>query len=186
MGCPPRYRCRGSPLHAGCPSRAGPDHESSQGHARSNVPRRVSRCPGRFTETLLMRMNLTGVAGSTASIARHSLVVARVTRSRGCPKTPFRLMTWPRHEITASQPRTLSRSSASLRDSRSASTTVSLGFFATPAGSLSADLTMARTLTPRPSSCCTTLPPVRPVPPTRSTVRSDVIGSPPLDAPRAG
>ena len=53
-----------------------------------------------------MRTNLTGFAGCDASIARHTLVVACVTRSRGGPNTPFRLMTWPRHEMTASQPRT--------------------------------------------------------------------------------
>ena len=82
-------------------SRAGGTRpRSAQRTARSNRPRRVSRPPGRFTETVLMRMSLTGCAGRSSLVARHTRSTDRVTRSRGCPKTPCALIVWPRQEIT--------------------------------------------------------------------------------------
>jgi hypothetical protein len=39
-----------------------------------------------LTETLLMRMNLTGAGGCSASTLRHRRFVALSTRSRGDPK----------------------------------------------------------------------------------------------------
>ena len=60
----------------------------------------MSGLPGRFTDTLLMRMSLTGRAGRSSRVARYTLSTDRVTRSRGFPKTPCALMVWPRQEIT--------------------------------------------------------------------------------------
>ena len=67
-----------------------------------------------------MRMSLTGCAGRSSRVARHTLSTDRVTRSRGGPKTPCTLMVWPRQEITTSQPSTCSLTCSSLRESRSA------------------------------------------------------------------
>ena len=120
-------------------------------------PRRVSRPPGRFTETLLMRMSLTGCAGRSSRAARYTLSTDRRTRSRGGPNIPCSAddVAETRDDRVAAVdllPELLvaQRQQVGLDHRQPA------GRPRRPAGSRSADRTMARTRTPRPRSCSRT------------------------------
>ena len=156
--------------------------------ARSTTPRRASARTGRCTETELMRISRTGAAGRNDATAAATFRTAASTRSRGGPKMPRRLIAWPRQQMTASWPATCSRRASADSDVSSASTMVSSGSVAAPAGRRAADRTIARTRTPRSRSCVSTREPIRPVAPSSRTpcVEEGCVTSPPPARPSPG
>ena len=159
-----------SPRRAGCLAREARGRAAPTERGALPLPRRASPRCGRFTETLLMRMNR---RASSGAVGRGSCDPGGRHEPQGrgadrrCPGAPG-CGRGTRSRCRTPRGGTVVRSEVS--DSGSASITVRSGSLAAPWGRRAAERTMARTGTPRASNCVSTRPPVRPVPPTSRTL----------------
>jgi hypothetical protein len=127
------------------------------------------------------------VSGRTATHCTYGFAVPMPRQRKSAARwlslaggtTPRRIHTTALSNV----PRRVSRPPGRLTDTLLMRMTSRRGSCAAPFGSRSADLTIARTLTPHARSCSKTRAPVRPVPPTRSTVCPALIALPPAAPP---